>query len=186
MILISATVIVILTTTRESQNEKVVFWLSWKKKMAKLLIVMKGSGCMLNSEASGTTTSTPIVPLITGPLQVQLFVTSSETYLKKNFLFYVFAMGDGKLRPYGKRITTAGSGPCWLGKPGRRHWLLVLALTRVASASERSLWNLRPKISGTKLPVGYHFKLMHLNQRNRRQGWTQTLFLLQAHLIWCV
>ena len=158
MILIPATVIVILMMMKEPQNGEAALWLSWKIKMERSLIVMKGSGCMLSSKASGMTTLTPIAPLITGHLQVPLFVTSSEMYSKKNFHFYVFVLGNGRLRHYGRRITTAGSGPYWLGRLGRHCWFLE-ALIVATSASERSLWNLQTPRAKLRCCS------MHLNQK---------------------
>jgi hypothetical protein len=84
-------------------------------KMARLSIIVKGSSYMLSSEASETTTSTQIALLITGPQRAPLFMTSSKIYSKRNFHFYVFAWGDRRLRHCGRRITTAGNGPYWLG-----------------------------------------------------------------------
>jgi hypothetical protein len=79
MTLIPVTAVVIPRRMKVSRNEKVTFWLSLKMKMARLSTIMKGSGCILSSEASGMTTSTQPALLITGPLQVPLFVTSSKS-----------------------------------------------------------------------------------------------------------
>jgi hypothetical protein len=119
MILILAIPIAILRTLGASKNVKVVSWPFLKTKMAMLLIIVKEGGCMLSSEGSGMTMSMPITLLITGLLLVRLSVTSSEMYSKRNFHSYIFALGDGRLRHCGKRITTAGSSLYWLDKLGR-------------------------------------------------------------------
>ena len=97
---------------------------------------------MLSFRASGMTTLTRTIPLITGLPQVLLSVTSSEIYWKKSSHFYVSVLGDGRLRCSGKRITTAGSDPCWLGRL-RRHHLILEALTVAANPSERRLWTVK-------------------------------------------
>lgn len=108
-------VIVILGTTRVSQNVKAVFSLSLKTKMARLLITVKGSSCMLSYVASGMTTLTQDALPITGPLWVPLFMTSSEIYSRKNFHFYAFALGDGRLWASMMRMAGEGKGEGEMG-----------------------------------------------------------------------
>jgi hypothetical protein len=111
--------IAILRTLGAFKNMKVVSWLSLKTKMTKSLIIVKESGCILSSEDFGMTALMQITLQITGPLLVRLFVTSSETYLKRNSHSYASVLGDGRSRRCGKRITTAGNALYWLDKLGR-------------------------------------------------------------------
>ena len=69
-----------------------------------------------------------------------LFTTASKIHLKTSSQFYVFVLGDGRLISCGRRITTAGSSPHWLGRLRRQH-LMPVALTMAASTSTRSPWN---------------------------------------------
>jgi len=151
MTLIPAIAIVNPRTMSISQNKKAAFWLSLKTKLAMLSTTVRESGCMLSSEASGTTTSTQLALLVTGPLQVQLFATSSH--------FYVFVPGDGRLMSCGRRITAARSGPHWLGRLRRQH-SIPMTLTMAASASTRSPWN--PWIPMSRLMN----RLTRLDRRN--------------------
>lgn len=128
-----------------SRNEKVAFQLSLKMKMARLSISVRRRSCMLRSGASGTKTLTHSALLITGPLRVPLFVTSSETYSKTNFRFYVFVLSDGRSRHFGRKIITAGSDPYWIGGLGR-HCSVLATRIMVASASDRSLSFQNPRI----------------------------------------
>ncbi len=165
-------------TTRVPQNEKAVFWPSSKTKTARLSIIVRGSACMLSSEGFGMTISTQTAPRITGPLQAPPFVTNSGISLKKNFHFYDFVPGDGRSRHCGKRITTAGSGPRWLGKLGRHHsrsGLMTLMMAASASASERTRSLRNPR--NPRIPMVRSMnRLIHLDRRTGRLG--RPLFLL--------
>jgi hypothetical protein len=119
MILILVIPIAIPRTLGASKNMKVVSWLSLKMKTARSLIIVKESGCILSSKDSEMTALMQITLRITGPLLVRLFVTSSETYLKRNSHSYASVLGDGRSRHCGKRITTAGNTLYWLDKLGR-------------------------------------------------------------------
>lgn len=170
------------TMAQVSQNENVVFWPSLKTKMARSLVVTKESDYMLSSGASGMTTSTRTTLPITGPPQVPLFATSSEIRWKKNFLSYVSALGDGRSRHCGRRTTTAGNDPLWLGKLGGHHSMLVpVAMTMAASANEtslRNLWILTAKLRSCSTD---------LNRRKRRRVWSPwSLFLPQPGPKRCV
>jgi len=141
LIPVTAIVIENTTTTRVSQNKEAAFWLSLKTKIARSLVAVRGSSCMLRCKASGTTTLTQLALLVTGPLWVPLFTTASKIHLKTSSHFYVFVLGDGRLMSCERRITTAGSSPHWLGRLRRQH-LMPVALTMAASTSTRSPWNL--------------------------------------------
>ena len=132
---------------RVSRNKKVVFQLSLRTKMARLSISVRRRSCMLRSGASGTKTLTPSALLRTGPPRVPLFATSSETYSKTNFRFYVFVPRGGRSKRYGRKIIIAGNDPCWIGKLGR-HCSVLATRTMVASASERS-----PRLRNPRIPM---------------------------------
>ena len=98
-------------------------------------------------------------------------------HLKKSFHFFVFVLGDGRLRHCGRRTTTAGNGLYWLGKLGRLH-LGLTTLMMAASKSERSPQSLRIPMRRQRN------RSMHINQRKWRLG--QLQFLPWASLKRCV